>query len=138
AQAPVAGRETGRGGDARARRRRHRGLPGGRLMPVMLTDGAARDLDEWYAAAYARGGAGEAGRILDRIQVVLAAVDEGSLRDEPLPELRQLGRHGERQVVTPEGLRVVFRREDGRVLVVLMSPVTRSFQSLLVRRMLDA
>lgn len=107
-------------------------------MDVMLTDGAARDLDEWYAAAYARGGSNEATRILDRIQDVLESVGNGSRRDEPLPELRQLGRHGERQVVTPEGLRVVFKREEERVLVVLMTPVSRSFQALLLRRLLDA
>ena len=107
-------------------------------MSVLLTDGAARDLDEWYAAAYARGGATEANRILDRIQVVLSGVDDGTVRDEPLPELRSLGRHGERQVVTSEGLRVVFRRDGARALVVLLAPVSRSFQSLLLRRMLDA
>ncbi|HNR00823.1 MAG TPA: type II toxin-antitoxin system RelE/ParE family toxin [Trueperaceae bacterium] len=105
---------------------------------MLLTDGAARDLDEWYAAAYARGGAGEAARILDRIEVVMQALADGSMREEAVPELRQLGRHAERQVVTSEGLRVVFRPGAERVVVVLLAPVKRSFQALLERRLLDA
>ncbi len=103
----------------------------------MLTDGAARDLDEWYAAAYARGGATEAARILDRIEVVMRTVAEGAAREEPVPELRRLGRRAERQVVTAEGLRVVFRPSPERVLVVVLAPVRRSFQALLERRLLD-
>ncbi|MBX3139889.1 MAG: type II toxin-antitoxin system RelE/ParE family toxin [Trueperaceae bacterium] len=104
---------------------------------MMLTDGAARDLDEWYAAAYARGGATEATRILDRIEVVMRTLAEGTTREETVPELRQLGRRAERQVVTDEGLRVVFRPSAERVLVVLLAPVRRSFQALLERRLLD-
>lgn len=108
------------------------------MRTVLLTDGAARDLDEWYAAAYARGGAAEASRILDRIEVVLASLAQGSLREEPLPELRPLGKLGERQVVTEGGLRVVFRHGDELVLVLMIAPVMRSFQALLERRLLDA
>lgn len=105
---------------------------------VLLTDGAARDLDEWYAAAYARGGPSEATNILDRIQVVLEGLAGTELDDEPLPELRQLGVVDERQQVTADGLRVVYRVSDERVVVVSIAPVKRSFQSLLERRLLDA
>lgn len=104
---------------------------------VMLTDGAARDLDEWYAAAHARGGEPEATRILDRIETVLEALGTGSLREEPVPELLHLGMRAERQVVTGEGLRVVFHPAAERVIVVLLAPVRRSFQMLLQRRLLD-
>lgn len=110
--------------------------PGGR--EVLLTDGAARDLDEWYAAAYARGGFAEANRILDRIEVLFDALADGSARGEALPELRQIGRQSERQVVSADGLRVVFRPGTQRVLVVLIAPLRRSFQALLQRRLLDA
>jgi len=108
------------------------------VKPVLLTDGAARDLDEWYAAAYARGGASEATQILDRIEVVLGSLAEGSVREEPLPELRPLGKLAERQVVTDDGLRVVFRSGDEQVLILMIAPVKRSFQALLERRLLDA
>lgn len=105
---------------------------------VLLTDGAARDLDEWYAAAYARGGASEATTFLDRIQVVLTELGEDELTDEPLPELRKLGVVAERQRVTDDGLRIAYRVVDQRVIVVLIAPVKRSFQALLERRLLDA
>jgi toxin ParE1/3/4 len=105
---------------------------------VLLTDGAARDLDEWYAAAYARGGPSEATRILDRIEVVIERLSAGEVRDEPLPELQELGITQERQLVTDDGLRVVYRVLGERVVVVLLAPSKRSFQSLLQRRLLDA
>lgn len=104
---------------------------------VMLTDGAARGLDEWYLGAHARGGAREATRILDRIEVVLQGLADGSLRGEVVPELRHLGRHAERQVVTDEGLRVVFRSSTERIVVILLAPMKQSFQALLERRLLD-
>ncbi len=107
-------------------------------MQVLLTDGAARDLDEWYAAAYARGGHLAAARSLERIGSVLEGISSGRLRDESLPELRYLGRHLERQVVTDDGLKIVFRRDADRLLVVLIEPVNRSYQTLLERRLLDA
>lgn len=118
---------------------------------VLLTDDAARDLEDWYAAAYARGGEQLATRILDRVQDVIASLanvpsagsPSGSpaaapLRHEPVPELRQLGVQSERQHVTEDGLRLVFREHEQRVVVVLIAPVERSFQSLLERRLLDA
>ena len=105
---------------------------------VLLTDGAARDLDEGYAAAYARAGSSGATAFLDGIQVVLLSLAEDDLVDEPLPELRHLGIVNERQVVTDDGLKVVYRVTDVRVMVVLIAPVKRSFQALLERRLLDA
>lgn len=105
---------------------------------VLLTDGAARDLDEWYAAAYARGGPSEATLTLDRIEVVMERLSAGEVRDERIPELQELGITQERQLVTDDGLRVVYRVSGERVVVVLLAPAKRSFQSLLQRRLLDA
>lgn len=105
--------------------------------PVLLTDGAARDLDEWYASAYARGGAALAARILDAFEVVVEDIAADSLTSVVVPELRQFGRRAERQVVTTDGLRVVFRVNLGVVEVVLLAPEKRSFQALLERRLLD-
>ncbi len=105
---------------------------------VLLTDGAARDLDEWYAAAYARGGPVEASRALDLIEEVVGRLAAGDVPHEPLPQLGELGITDERQVVTRDGLRVVYRAAGDDVVVVLMAPAGRSFQSLLLRRLLDA
>jgi len=116
----------------------YRAPPGGPARQVLLTDGAARDLDEWYAAAYARGGSTEADRALDRVEAVVARLGTGTARDEALPELRELGIRDVRQVVTEDGLRVVYRARGERVVVVLLAPLRRSFRSLLERRLLDA
>lgn len=116
----------------------YRAPPGGPARQVLLTDGAARDLDEWYAAAYACGGSTEADRALDRVEAVVARLATGTARDEALPELRELGIRDVRQVVTEDGLRVVYRARGERVVVVLLAPLRRSFRSLLERRLLDA
>ena len=116
---------------------------------VLLTDDAARDLEVWYATAHVSDGDEMATYMLDRIQDVMQslAVEPGvislassttpAIRHEPIPELRQLGLLAERQHVTDDGLRVVFRESDERVVVVLIAPVGRTFQSLLERRLLD-
>lgn len=105
---------------------------------VLLTDAAARDLDELYAAAFARGGPTEATQILDRIQVLVDGLAEETLTEAPLPELSELGILSARQHVTADGLRVVYRPSEESVTVVLLAPLGRSFQSLLERRLLDA
>lgn len=105
---------------------------------VLLTDAAARDLDELYAAAFARGGSTEATQILDRIQVLMDGLAEETVTEAPLPELSELGILSARQHVTAEGLRVVYRASEESVTVVLLAPLGRSFQSLLERRLLDA
>jgi len=106
--------------------------------PVLLTDGAARDLDELYAAAYERGGFGPANRILDRIRSGLERIAQRSEDGRPPPELRALGMRGAREVRI-DGHRIVYRtRGEEEVHVVLIAAETRSMQSLLQRRMLDA
>lgn len=104
---------------------------------VHLTDAAARDLDELYAGAYERGGAQEATSILDRIEVMIRALAEGTARATTLPLLDRLGAVPVRQHVSRDGLRVVFRRDGERLAVVLIAPANRSFQSLLERRVLE-
>jgi hypothetical protein len=73
-QAALAGGPAGARRHGAERRRGDRRLPEPRRMTraVWLTDGAARDLDELYAAAYDRGGSAAADRFLDRIQVSFA------------------------------------------------------------------
>jgi len=110
---------------------------------VLLTDGAARDLDELYAAAYDRGGADGADRFLDRIQVLLTRLaDEGSA-GRRLPQLRRLGLDDGR-VLRDGDLRIVYRLRQAEArlgeadaLLVLIANAGRSMQSLLQRRMLE-
>ncbi len=105
--------------------------------PVLLTDGAARDLDELYAAAYDRGGSPRADLFLDRIQILLGALEARPDGGRPVPELRRLGLIGGRQQ-RDDDLRVLYRLHEEAVLVVAIAPVERSWQALLQRRLLDS
>ena len=104
---------------------------------VLLTDAAARDLDELYAAAYEGAGAGAADRFLDRIQVAFERLATSAETGDPLPELRDMGLRDDLQL-RDEAHRIVYRVRGDEVQVVLIAPWERSLQSLLKRRMLDA
>lgn len=104
---------------------------------VLLTDGAARDLDELYAAAYDRGGAPRADLFLDRIQNVLTSLEAMPAPGHPIPELQRLGLTDGRQQRDGD-LRLLYRLRVDAVLVVAVAPVERSWQALLQRRLLDS
>ena len=104
---------------------------------VLLTDGAARDLDELYAEAYDRGGVVVADRILDRIQVCFERIAEEAPNGRTLPELHRLGLDDGR-VLRDGELRFVYRLRMADALLVLIALERRSMQSLLQRRMLDS
>ena len=104
---------------------------------VLLTDGAARDLDELYAAAYDRGGAAEADLFLDRIQVVFERLAAAPGSGRPPPALQRLGVDDGLQVRDAD-LRLLYRVRDEAVLLVAIAHEGRSMASLLQRRMLDA
>jgi toxin ParE1/3/4 len=104
---------------------------------VLLTDGAARDLDELYAEAYDRGGAVAADRLLDRIQVCFERLAAEAPNGPTLPELHRLGLDDGR-VLRDDDLRFVYRLRMTDALLVLIAHERRSMQSLLQRRMLDS
>ncbi len=104
---------------------------------VLLTDGAARDLDELYADAYDRGGVAMADRLLDRIQTCLEGLAEDAPTGRTLPELRRLGLDDGR-VLRDGDLRFVYRLRTSDALLVAIAHERRSMQSLLQRRLLDS
>ena len=104
---------------------------------VWLTDGAARDLDELYAAAYDRGGAVLADRILDRIQSLLERLADDNAPGAASAELRRLG-IGDGHLLRDGELRLLYRHRGDDVLLVLIADRARSLQSLLQRRVLDS
>ena len=104
---------------------------------VLLTDGAARDLDELYAEAYDRGGALAADLFLDRIQVCLVRIAAEAPTGRTLPDLHRLGLDDGR-VLRDGDLRFVYRLRMTDALLVLIARDRRSMQSLLQRRMLDS
>ena len=79
---------------------------------MLLTDGAARDLDELYAAAYDRGGSPRADLFLDRIQDVLTRLEAAPATGRPVPELQRLGVTDGRQQ-RDDDLRVLYRLRVG-------------------------
>jgi toxin ParE1/3/4 len=103
---------------------------------VLLTDGAARDLDELYAIAYDRDGPAGADRFLDRIQVVFDRLASRAEVGAPLPELARFGMVEHRQLRVEDD-RIVFRVRDDEVLIAAIAERGRSLQSLLERRLLD-
>ncbi|MFI4915695.1 MAG: type II toxin-antitoxin system RelE/ParE family toxin [Phycisphaerales bacterium JB060] len=103
---------------------------------VLLTDGAARDLDEAYATAYDRGGTTEADLFLDRIQDVLRRLGAREEAGVPMPELARLGLQGALQLRFGDD-RLVYRVQADEVRVALIAPASRSMQALLTRRLLD-
>lgn len=103
---------------------------------VWLTDGAARDLDELYAAAYDRGGPERADLFLDRIQDLCRRLADEPSPGRPVPELRRLGL-ADGRVLRDGELRVLYRERENDALLVLVADQARSLQSLLQRRMLD-
>ena len=105
--------------------------------PVLLTDGAARDLDELYAAAYDRDGADGATRILDRISVAFEWLVERADHGEAIADLRRLGMQDARQL-RMDDVRVLYPLLPDEVHVVAIAPPARSMQALLERRTLDA
>ena len=104
---------------------------------VLLTDGAARDLDELYAAAYDGGGPPHADLFLDRIQDVLTRLAATPEAGRPVPDLQRLGLADGRQLREGD-LRVLYRLREEAVLVAAIAPIARSWQTLLQRRLLDS
>jgi len=104
---------------------------------VLLTDGAAHDLDEAYARAYAEGGPPEADRFLDRIEDALAGLAAHPGDGVPLPALLALGRRDGLERRTGPW-RWIYRHAGDEVHVVALAHEARTMQALLTRRLLDA
>ncbi len=104
---------------------------------MLLTDAAARDLDELYFAAHERHGGGPADRILNQIRSSLGRIAANPDAGAPPPELRALGMRDAREVRS-DGHRIVYRLRTDGAHVVTIAAEARSMQSLLQRRMLDA
>ena len=104
---------------------------------VLLTDGAARDVDEGYAGAYDAGGRLEAEAFLDRIRTMFRTVSERPERGSAIKAIgRSPGPSVQQLRVGDE--RMVYIVRDDRVYVVAVAPGRQSMQALLQRRMWDA
>ena len=104
---------------------------------VLLTDGAARDLDDLCAYVARHDTPQRAMHVLAQIQQAVASLAETPERGVVPAELDQLGIRTYREIFF-KPYRIVYRVQPDAVLVLLIADGRRDLQSLLARRLLEA
>lgn len=102
---------------------------------VLLTDDAARDLEEIHTFVSSEGSPVEAERLLDRIEQTLGDLAELPERGRHPPELLNLGIKEYRETRTGP-YRIIYRTTTEAVFVYLVVDGRRDMQALLARRLL--
>ena len=106
-------------------------------LPVFLTAGAERDLDEIADYIVGHDSPQAAERVLERLEQALEGLGEFPLRGDIPRELADLGLKEYREIVS-RPYRIVYRVTNEGVFVFLVADGRRDFQSLLARRLLRA
>jgi toxin ParE1/3/4 len=104
---------------------------------VLLTNDAARDLDEIYDYIALHDAPHKAGYALEQIEKVFSRLSESPERGAHPKELLSLGIREYREVFF-KPYRIIYRVMDKNVYVLLIVDGRRDMQSLLQRRLLDA
>jgi toxin ParE1/3/4 len=104
---------------------------------VLLTNAAARDLDELYDYINEHDAHRKANFVLKQIEKVFTRLSEFSERGTYPKELLAIGIR-EYRVVFFESYRIIYRIMDKNVYVLLIVDGRCDMQSLLQRRLLDA
>jgi len=104
---------------------------------VMLTDDAARDLDELYDYIDLYDAPGKADHVLERIEAIFAGLSELPERGVYPKELLALGIREYREVLF-KPYRIIYRLVENTVYVLLIVDGRRDMQSLLQRRLFGA
>ena len=104
--------------------------------PVLLTNDAARDLEELHGYIARRDAPGKANRVLDRIEKALAGLSESPRRGVYPKELLALGIREYREIFF-KPYRIVYRIVENKVYVLLIADGRRDMQTLLQRRLLQ-
>lgn len=115
-------------------------LQGKDALPVLITDGAERDLTGIYRRRLAQRGADGADGAEALLDTLLSAIDglgHFPERGPVPPELDALGIRSYRQFSLPPW-RVIYRVGDGSVTVMLVADSRRDFRTLLEERLLGA
>lgn len=102
---------------------------------VLLTDDAARDLEELHRYIAEQDTFAAADHVLDRIEKVFLSLAALPERGHPPKELAALGLREFREVFF-KPYRVIYRLIDKHVYVYLIADRRRDMQTLLVRRLL--
>ena len=107
---------------------------------VLLSDDAARDLDELYAAAFSRslrrGSEGDLEGFLGLVSGLFESLSDAPERGRIAPELADVGL-SEYLEVRSGDVRVVYTFDGETVVVLLLAGAGRSMQQLLQRRLLE-
>ena len=104
---------------------------------VLLTNDAARDLDEIYEYIALHDAPQKADYVLDQIEKAFSRLSESPERGARPNELLSLGIREYREVFF-KPYRIIYRVMDKNVYVLLIIDGRRDMQSLLQRRLLDA
>jgi toxin ParE1/3/4 len=104
---------------------------------VLLTNDAARDLDELYDYIALHDTPRKAGYVLEQIEKAFSKLSEFPERGAYPKELLALGIREYREIFF-KPYRIIYRVMDKNVYVLLIVDGRRDMQSLLQRRLLDA
>jgi toxin ParE1/3/4 len=104
---------------------------------VLLTNDAARDLDELYDYIALHDAPRKADHVLEQIEKAFSKLSEFPERGAYPKELLALGIREYREVFF-KPYRIIYRVMDKNVYVLLIVDGRRDMQSLLQRRLLDA
>jgi toxin ParE1/3/4 len=104
---------------------------------VLLTNDAARDLDELYDYIALHDAPRKADHVLEQIEKAFSNLSEFPKRGAYPKELLALGIREYREVFF-KPYRIIYRVMDKNAYVLLMVDGRRDMQSLLQRRLLDA
>lgn len=109
----------------------------GAVHKVLLTDGAARDLESIYDYIAEFDAPAKANHVLDRLMEAVESLGRHPERGSCPRELGSLGIREYRQVFF-KPYRVIHRVIDADVIIYLIADRRRDLQSLLSRRLLGA
>ena len=104
---------------------------------VLLTNDAARDLDELYHYIAQSDAPGKADYVLEQIEKAFFRLSESPERGAYPRELSALGIREYREILF-KPYRIVYRVLDAKVYVLLIVDGRRDMQTLLQRRLLEA
>jgi toxin ParE1/3/4 len=104
---------------------------------VLLTNDAARDLNELYDYIAVHDSPRKADYVLEQIETTFSTLSEFPERGVYPKELLKLGMREYREIFF-KPYRIIYRVMDKNVYVLLIADGRRDMQSLLQRRLLDA
>lgn len=103
---------------------------------VVLTNDAARDVEDLYAYVIVHDGRNQADRLLEGLESTLAKLSDFPHRGESPPELAELGIKQFRQVHYKPSRAIYQVLDTTAVVVMLIADGRRDMRSLLERRLL--